>query len=133
MPNDATLIELATLFYSCKDTDSLLRIFAAQLGVALGAGTVLVWLPADGAGLECQARWSAPGQRIEPADAIMAEGPLSEAFEGTEPVEWRVGSDDPDTLLHLAEGDREKVRAALYIPLPGPLGVQGVKKERPSL
>jgi RND family efflux transporter MFP subunit len=126
MPNDATLIELATLFYSCRDTDSLLRIFAAQLGVALGAGTVLVWLPADGAGLECQARWSAPGQRIVPADATMAEGPLSEAFEGSEPVEWRVGSDDPDNLLHLSEGDREKVRAALYIPLPGPLGVQGV-------
>lgn len=126
MPNDAALIELATLYYSCRDTESLLRTFAARLGGALGAGAVLVWLPSGEDGLECRGQWYAAGQRFEPVGEPVEEGPLVEAFENAEAIEWSAEDEEAGELAHLREADREKVRSALYMPLPGPLGARGV-------
>jgi GAF domain-containing protein/biotin carboxyl carrier protein len=126
MPDDAALIELATLYYSCANTDTLLRTFAARLGVGLGAGTVHVWLPENGAGLMCRARWSEPGAVIEPESDPDEESPLHEAMEGGETLEWRPEEDGAGELGHLARHDRERVKAALYLPLPGPRAPLGV-------
>ncbi|MDE3135419.1 MAG: GAF domain-containing protein [Acidobacteriota bacterium] len=126
MPDDAALIELATLYYSCANTDSLLRTFAARLGVGLGAGAVHVWLPENSAGLMCRARWSEPGAAIEPESEPDEESPLHEAMEGGETLEWRPEEEEAGELGHLAAHDRERVKAALYLPLPGPRAPLGV-------
>jgi GAF domain-containing protein len=126
MPDDAALIELATLYYSCANTDTLLRTFAAKLGVGLGAGAVHVWLPEDGAGLMCRTRWSEPGAAIEPEGEPEEESPLLEAMEGGETIEWRPEQEEAGELEHLAPQDRKRVSAALYLPLPGPRAPLGV-------
>ena len=130
MPDDAALIELATLYYSCANTDALLRTFAARLGVGLGAGTVHVWLPEDGTGLRCRARWSEPGMKIEPESEPEEESPLFEAMEGGETIEWRPEEQEADELGHLAPAARGQVSAALYLPLPGPRSPLGVAEAR---
>ncbi|HEV2386665.1 MAG TPA: GAF domain-containing protein [Candidatus Acidoferrales bacterium] len=126
MPDDAALIELATLYYSCRDTDALLRTFATRMGHALDAGAVLVWLPQDGQGLHCRARWLEPGLRIEAGEEPADAGPLLEAMESREPVKRGAGQLDPGELAHLSEPYRQRVRAALYVPLPGARASLGV-------
>jgi RND family efflux transporter MFP subunit len=126
MPEDAALIELATLYYSCRDTSTLLRTFAARLGTATGAEAVLVWLPQAGGRLACRARWPGTATGIEPDAAEEDEDPLAEAMATGEAVEWRREGRADNELSHLAPADRPRVRAAVYLPLPGPRGALGV-------
>lgn len=126
MPDESALIELATLYYSCANTDTLLRTFAARLGMGLGAGAVHVWLPENGEGLRCRTRWSVPGEAIEPEEEPEEGSPLFEAMDDGETIEWRPGAEETDELGHLTPPSRAKVKAALYLPLPGPRASLGV-------
>lgn len=47
MEPSSSLFELATVYYACRDTDTLLKTFAGRMGSALGARGVLVWLRAE--------------------------------------------------------------------------------------
>lgn len=135
MPEDAPLIELATLYYACRDTSTLLRTFATRLGAATGAEAVLVWLPQPGGRLACRARWSATGQGIQPGVAEEAGDPLAEAMATGEPVEWPREEQSETLLSHLAPADRSRARAAVYLPLPGPraaLAVAEILNPRPG-
>lgn len=126
MADDAALIELATLYYSCRDTDALLKTFAARMGRALGAGAVLVWLPQDGQGLTCRARWFDGEQKIEPVEQPAEAGPVMAAMKSREAVNLPAGEVDPSKLVHLSGASRQRVRAALYVPLPGARAAVGV-------
>ena len=44
MEPSSSVFELATVYYACRDTDTLLKTFAGRLGAALNARGVLIWL-----------------------------------------------------------------------------------------
>jgi RND family efflux transporter MFP subunit len=143
----SSLLELATLFYACRDTDTLLKTFAGRVGMSLEARAVLVWLPAadavsieEGAGdgnkeeseaqpiqaAKLRATWFASGERIEPAADVVAEGLPMQVLENGEMMQFFSESQDTDLLAHLADASRLRVKAALYCALPGPHSVAGV-------
>jgi RND family efflux transporter MFP subunit len=120
------LFDLATAYHACRDLDSLLKTLATRLGTQLDARAVLIWLRRDGEGLECRARWSAPGERIDPAGEPAGEGLLAEMLEAEHAR--RLGPEEiaGETLAHLAEAHRERVQSALYASIPDPEGALGV-------
>lgn len=157
MEPSSSLFELATVYYACRDTDTLLKTFAGRVGAALGARGVLVWLRAEegeqaaeadmdesaeaaegdeaedqeeeetsGATLACRASWFAPGERFEPVAEPASEGPLGEVLESGETHQFSSEEDDTDSLVHLAEASRSRVKSALYAALPGPNETLGV-------
>ncbi len=130
----SALFELATAFHSCRDRESVTRTLANQLARSLNSAAVHVWMARDAslAGvngdleLSCRARWAEPGAGFDPAPGGVREGLLVGMCQGERAT--RLGEDEllPDTLVHLAEHDRERVRSALYAPIPGAAGVAGV-------
>ncbi|HKW87548.1 MAG TPA: GAF domain-containing protein [Candidatus Acidoferrales bacterium] len=154
MEPSSSLFELATVYYACRDTDTLLKTFAGRMGAALGARGVLVWLRAEeaaetgeeaaeetseageevadgeeepsGAALVCRASWLAPGERFEAVAEQTSEGLLAEVLENGETIEFSSEENEADSLTHLSESSRARVKAALYAALPGPEGTLGV-------
>jgi GAF domain-containing protein/biotin carboxyl carrier protein len=123
----SALYELAISYYACRDVDSLLKTFASQLGANLEARAVFVWLSSDsGPEMVCRGRWVEPGERFEPAAQPVTEGLLAEMLEAEGARRLRREEVNPDMLVHLAETHRERVTAALYAPIPGCKGVEGV-------
>ncbi|HEV2171646.1 MAG TPA: GAF domain-containing protein, partial [Candidatus Binatus sp.] len=146
------MFELATVYYSCRDTDTLLKTFAGRLGTTLGARGVLVWLcsatngatssaaeaeKADEAereesgeespaSLACRAVWLAPGERFDPSAEIVSEGLLTDVVSSGETLQFFSEGDKVDSLAHFAESARARVKVALYAALPGPEGPLGV-------
>jgi RND family efflux transporter MFP subunit len=123
----SALFDLATSYHSCRDLDTLLKTFAAKLASQAGARSVLVWLAgADSEGLQCRARWGEAGERLDPVGEAVAEGMLAELLQATHAR--RLGGDEIDleSLVHLVKGHRERVRTALYAPIPGVRGAAGV-------
>lgn len=154
MEPSSSLFELATIYYACRDTDTLLKTFAGRMGAALGARGVLVWLrteeaveagveeteessaageeteeeaeEASGAALACRSSWLAPGERFESAAEQTSEGLLAEVLENGKTVQYSSEEDEADSLVHLAESSRVRVKSSLYAALPGPEGTLGV-------
>ena len=120
------LYELATAYHSCRDLDGLFKTLSAALRTRLEARAVLLWLSEDDGGLRCRGKWSAPGERFEPAKETTANGFLAEiaAAKGAR----RVGAAEkkPRLFAHLEPAHRERVETALYAPIPASSGGAGV-------
>jgi RND family efflux transporter MFP subunit len=126
MEQSPVLFDLAAAYHACRDLDTLLKTLATRLGAQLGARAVLVWLRDDGAGLECRARWNAPGERFDPVARPPDEGLLAGQLEAGHARRFGPREIAPQTLTHLAEAHRERVQSALYAPLPGAEAALGV-------
>lgn len=127
METTSALFELASVSLACRDQDTLLKTFAARVGATLGARAVLVWMfdPAAEA-LACRMHWTEPGERLNPSDEAVAEGPLVVVFESGASSRLSAGEISPEALEHLEETSRTRVKSALYAPLPGTQGPEGV-------
>jgi GAF domain-containing protein/multidrug resistance efflux pump len=137
MELSSSVFELATMYYACRDTDTLLKTFAARLGAALNARGALVWLRDPGtetvaevtgegtevaekiAGFSCRTVWLAPGERFDPEGRGVAEGPVAEVFEDAETRQFSIEENNSEDLAHLAQSSRVRVKKALYAALPG--------------
>lgn len=126
MESASALLVLATVYYACRDQDTLLKTFAARLGSNLGARAVLVWLADDSGSLTCRTRWVEAGERFAPVAEPVSEGVLAEVAESRRARRMSSKEIDADAMVHLEDGDRGRVKAALYAPLIGSSGVAGV-------
>ncbi|MEE8200814.1 MAG: GAF domain-containing protein [Candidatus Acidoferrales bacterium] len=127
MEHLSSLFELATAYHACRNVDTLLKSFASQLASRVGARAVLVWLFSDTEDEKlCRGRWSEAGVVFEPSPEPVTEGLLVDMLEATRAQRLSARQIKPDRLIHLAENDRERVKSALYAPIPGPKGVAGV-------
>ena len=131
MESSSALYELACVSLACRDEDTLLKTFAARIGAVLGARGVLVWQNGtDGEGLSCRTRWSEAGEKLNPASEATEEGLLAELYESFSESAGsrRLGSREiePDSLLHLEESSRPRVKSLMYATLPGAQGAAGI-------
>jgi RND family efflux transporter MFP subunit len=126
MEASAALFELASVSLACRDQDTLLKTVAARVGAVVGARTVLIWTGVPDPGLVCRARWSDPGERINPEGTPVSEGILAEVCESG--VTKRLGAKQISAgdLTHLDEASRGRVKSAVYAALPGGKQWQGV-------
>jgi GAF domain-containing protein len=129
METTSALFELATVSLACRDRDTLLKTFSARVGAELGARAVLVWMPSaetEGSELLCRMRWAEPGERFAPFGEAAQNGLLSEVWQSRK-TRWLGGREvDGADLGHLDEASRGRVRSALYAPIPGAKGSEGV-------
>jgi RND family efflux transporter MFP subunit len=127
METTSALFELASVSLACRDQDTLLKTFAARVGATLGARAVLVWVfdPAAEA-LVCRMRWTEPGERLNPAEDPVTEGPLVVAYESAASSRLSAREISPEALEHLEETSRTRVKSALYASLPGSQRPEGV-------
>jgi GAF domain-containing protein/biotin carboxyl carrier protein len=127
METTSALFELASVSLACRDQDTLLKTFAARVGATLGARAVLVWISDPAAeALVCRMRWTEPGERLNPAEEPVTEGPLVVVFESAASSRLSAREISPEALEHLDETTRTRVKSALYAPLPGAQGPGGV-------
>lgn len=149
MEPSSDLFDLATIYYSCRDTDTLLKTFASRLAASFEARAVLVWLrekeiqenlnaeseeseeendEAAGDGLSCRTAWVAPGERFDVLDDVAGESLLRAVLADGETRQFTFtsGDDKFESLIHLSENSRLRVKTALYVALPGPQGAIGV-------
>jgi GAF domain-containing protein len=129
METTSTLFELATVSLACRDRDTFLKSFSAQVGAALGAKAVLVWTAnaeAEETELVCRICWSQPGEHYTPIREPVQNGLLSEARAST--AARRLGPRDlgAEDFSHLEETSREQIQFALYARIPGVKGPEGV-------
>jgi len=122
----SALYELSTAYLACRDVDSLLKTFAAQLGKSLGARAVLVWMGAEGEALRSGARWFEPGERFETVSEPVVEGLLVEMQKARGARRLPRNEVDAEVYQHLTETHRERVQSALYAPISISTGVAGV-------
>jgi GAF domain-containing protein len=123
----SALYELAISYHACRDVDTLLKTLAARLGQDLEARAVFVWLCTNGRSeMVCRGRWVEPAERFEPASQPVSEGLLTEMLEADGARRLSQEEIDPDALVHLPEIHRERVITALYAPIPGYQGGEGV-------
>ena len=142
----SSLLELATVYYACRDIETLLRTFAGRVGTLLVARGVLVWLPeysessvdrrfptnGDGSGteqktiLKLRAAWFAAGERIETAGHSISGGLPVQVFVNGKTLRFSAQSDDGESLAHLVSTAALRIKTAIYCALPGPRGRLGV-------
>jgi RND family efflux transporter MFP subunit len=127
METTSALFELASVSLACRDQDTLLKTFAARVGATLGARAVLVWIfDSSAEALACRMRWTEPGERLNPAEDPITEGTLIVVFESAASSRLSAREISPEALEHLEETSRTRVKSALYAPLPGAQGPEGV-------
>jgi RND family efflux transporter MFP subunit len=126
MEASAALFELASVSLACRDQDTLLKTVAARVGAVAGARTVLIWTGVPESGLVCRARWSDPGERINPEGTPVSEGILAEVCESGETKRLGAKLISAEELTHLDEASRGRVKSAVYAALPGGKQWQGV-------
>jgi RND family efflux transporter MFP subunit len=127
METTSALFELASVSLACRDQDTLLKTFAARVGATLGARAVLVWVSDPAAeGLACRMHWTEPGERLNPVEEAVTEGPLVVVYESAASSRLSAREISPEALEHLEETSRTRVKSALYAPLPGAQGPEGV-------
>ena len=123
----SALYELAVSYYTCRDVDALLKTLATRLSQYLGARAVFVWLSTNGKSeLVCRGRFVETAERFEPVTHPVSEGLLAEMLEAGVSRRLAGAQVDPDALVHLSEIHRERVSSALYAPIPGSRGSEGV-------
>lgn len=140
----SSLLELATVYYACRDTETLLKTFAGRMGISLGARGVLVWLKessgtseeqamnGDNSGaeeeltLKLRAAWFAAGEHTDAAGDSITDGLPMQVFRSGESRQFSAPSDDSDNLTHLSKTSALQVKAELCCALPGPRGALGV-------
>lgn len=124
----SALYELATAYHSCRDLDALFKTFSASLRTRLEARAVLLWLKEEDGegGLRCRGKWSAPGERFEPAGEKAADGILAEVAGAKGARRVGPGEKKPRLFEHLDPSHRERVQTALYAPIPASTGGAGV-------
>ena len=128
METTSALFELATVSLACRDRDTFLKTFVARVGVELSAKAVLVWATGTEVGepkLVCRMRWSEPGERFTPIDEPVLNGLLSEVCDSRK-TRRLTARQAVEGLSHLDEASRSRVRSALYAPIPGVRGSEGV-------
>jgi RND family efflux transporter MFP subunit len=127
MDTASALFELASISLACRDQDTLLKTFAARVGATLGVRGVLVWIadPA-GDGLTCRMRWTEPGERLNPIGESIAEGLLTDVQESGAARRLAAREIAAQEFSHLEEASRTRVKSALYAPVPGAKGPEGV-------
>jgi len=127
METTSALFELASVSLACRDQDTLLKTFAARVGAALGARAVLVWIAEPGEeGLVCRMRWAEPGERLNPVEEPVTEGPLMVVHESAATSRLSAREISPEALEHLEPTSRPRVKSVLYASIPGapePAGV----------
>jgi RND family efflux transporter MFP subunit len=127
METTSALFELASVSLACRDQDTLLKTFAARVGAMLGARAVLVWIfDSSAEALVCRMRWTEPGERLNPAEDPVTEGPLVVVYESAVSSRLSAREISPEALEHLEGTSRTRVKSALYAPLPGSQGPEGV-------
>jgi RND family efflux transporter MFP subunit len=129
MATTSTLFELATVSLACRDRDTFLKNFSARIAAALGAKAVLVWTAnADAEELElvCRMCWFQPGERFAPVQEPVRNGLLSQISASRAARRLGRGEAGVDELSHLEEASREHIQCALYAPIPGVAGTDGV-------
>jgi RND family efflux transporter MFP subunit len=147
MEPSSSLFELATIYFGCRDTETLLKTFAGRVGNSLGARAVLVWLvdteassiagtsdeegdeesgPGASQALKFRTSWVATGERIDRTADLVTEGPPAEVLDNGQTLQFSAESDEAESLAHLAESSRARIKVALYCALPGPQGALGV-------
>jgi RND family efflux transporter MFP subunit len=127
METISALFELASVSLACRDQDTLLKTFAARVGATLGARAVQVWIFDPAAeGLACRMHWTEPGERLNPVEEAVTEGPLVVVYESAVSSRLSAREISPEALEHLEETSRTRVKSALYAPLPGARGAEGV-------
>ncbi len=127
MASSSALFELATVFYSCRNPEALLKTFAGRLAAQMSARAVLIWLwdPANER-MVLRARSLEAGERFEPASEAEGASVLAEVFESGDPQTFKGKEIEGAAIEHLDELSRARVRAALYVAIPGPTGNAGV-------
>src|ERR1700736_2147212 len=104
METSSALFELASVSLACRDQDTLLKTFAARVGATLGARAVLVWIfDSSTESLVCRMRWTEPGERLNPAEDAITEGPLVIVFESEASSRLSAREISPVELEHLEE------------------------------
>ncbi len=127
METSAALVELGSVFFACRDRDTLLKTFAARTAATLGARAVFVWLAQDGeAALLCRARWTDPGERVAPAGEPVTGGILIRVLESSSARRMAGADLDRAEFSHFSAAQRSTIQSALYAPLPGPEAAAGV-------
>ncbi len=119
MEASAALFELASVSLACRDQDTLLKTVAARVGAMVGARTVLIWTAIPDNGLVCRARWSDPGERVNPEAGTVSEGILAEVCESGETRRLSGKQISEQELSHLEAPSRSRVKSAVYAALPG--------------
>lgn len=123
----SALYELAILYHACRDVDTLLKTLATRLSQHLEACAVFVWLCTNGRSeMVCRGRWVETAERFEPVSQPVTEGLLAEMLEADGARRLSGEEVDPNALVHLAEIHRERVSSALYAPIRGSRGREGV-------
>lgn len=121
------LYELATAYHACRDVDSLFKTLSSTLRTRLEPHAVLLWLPeAANGGMHCRGKWFAPGERFEPADAVVDNALLAEIASARSARRLSNAQQQAGKLTHLDNAQRERVRTALYAPVPAATGGAGV-------
>jgi RND family efflux transporter MFP subunit len=129
METSSALFELAAVSLACRDQDTLLKTFAARAGAALGGRAVLVWTPdseAEETELVCRARWTEPGERFSVVDDNVDDGLLTEVFESAEARRLAGREIAATEFSHFDDATRARVKSALYAPIVGANGSEGV-------
>ena len=123
----SALYELAVSYHTCRDVDTLLKALATRLSQYLEARAVFVWLCSNGKSeMVCRGRFVETAERFEPVTQPVSEGLLAEMLEAGGSRRLAGEQVDPDALVHLSEIHRERVSSALYAPIPGYRGSEGV-------
>ena len=129
METSSALFELAAVSLACRDQDTLLKTFAARAGAALGARAVLIWTASqegEETKLVCRMRWTEPGERFNAAEEAVENGLLTEVFDSAETRRLAGREISEEDLSHLDEASRSRIKSALYVPIPGANGAEGV-------
>jgi GAF domain-containing protein len=126
METTSALFDLATVSLACRDRDTFLKMFSARTGAALGARAVLIWVANAEAELVCRARWSEPGERLGPVEEPVQNGLLSSVRDSAGARRLGPREVTAEDLSHLDDASRSRVRSALYTPIPGRQGPDGV-------
>lgn len=123
----SALYELAISYHACRDVETLLKTLAKHLSQSLEARAVFVWLCANGGSeMVCRGRCVEAAERFEPISQPVEGGLLAEMLESDGARRLSAEEIDSDALVHLTEIHRERVTTALYAPIPGSQGKEGI-------
>jgi RND family efflux transporter MFP subunit len=129
METSSALFELAAVSLACRDQDTLLKTLAPRAAAAVDARAVLVWMvdpETEETQLTCRARWTESGERLNLAQENIGNGLLRAVLESAEPRRLASREIANEDLSHLDGATRARVKCALYVPVSGADGSDGI-------